>query len=407
MPLTTSTLSLTQARGIALAAQGLARPKTVDSASRTDIDAAVARLGLLQMDSVNVLVRAHYLPLYSRLGAYARELLTEAAYGERRTLFEYWAHEASLLPLSLQPLLRWRMARARTGVGTWQRIARFLSEHAEFVREVLEQLRERGPLAAGELHARTKATKGWWEWSEAKTALECLFWTGEVTTATRRHFERVYDLTERVLPAEVLQTATPNEADAQRALVDIAARACGIATAADLRDYFRLGVNDTKARVAELVEAGQLQPVTVESWRQPAYLHARATLPQRIDVRTLLSPFDPLVWERSRTERLFGFRYRLEIYTPAHKRVHGYYVLPFLLNDAIPARVDLKADRKAGKLVVHAAHLEQPHVAAHVVPALATELRRLADWLSLDSVSVGRRGKLTQALRQALKSAKR
>lgn len=403
MTVSTRSLSLDEARRIALAAQGLERRGAAREPQRADLERTIANLGLLQMDSVNVLVRAHYLPLYSRLGPYARNLLESAAYGDARTLFEYWAHEASLLPIATQPLWRWRMERARSGVGTWGRIARFLSEHGAFVREVLAQLRDRGPLGAGELAAKKQATKGWWEWSEAKTALECLFWTGEVTTATRRHFERIYDLTERVLPAAVLRLPTPPPADAQRELMETAARALGVATAGDLRDYFRFDLQDAKSRIAELVEAGRLQPVHVSGWRQPAYLHADAVMSAGARACTLLSPFDPLVWERGRAERLFGFRYRLEIYTPAHKRVHGYYVLPFLLNDALAARVDLKADRGAGKLRVVAAHLEVPHAADPVAAALAGELGRLCAWLGLDSVAPGRRGKLMPALRSALK----
>ena len=399
-----SALSLTEARRLSLAAQGFDRPRLARSPTAADLVRTIRTLGLLQMDSVNVLVRAHYLPLYSRLGPYTRELLEQAAYHpSQRTLFEYWAHEASLLPLETQPLLRWRMERARDGIGTWKRIGRFLREHAAFVREVLGQLRERGPLGAGELQQQAKSRKGWWEWSEAKTALECLFWTGEVTTATRRHFERIYDLTERVLPAQILQRPTPALPDAQRSLMELAARALGVATESDLRDYFRLDLHDARERVRELVEAGRLQPVAVEGWRQPGYLHNDARVPKTITACALLSPFDPLVWERKRAERLFDFRYRLEIYTPAHKRVHGYYVLPFLLNEAVVARVDLKADRKSSKLRVLAAHTEAGHEHERVALALAGELQTLARWLGLKTVMVGRRGKLTAALRTALR----
>lgn len=403
-----NTLSLAQARRIVLAAQGFARPRQKREPTRAVIDDTIRQLGLLQMDSVNVLVRAHYLPLYSRLGPYPRAVLERAAYdGQQRTLFEYWAHEASLLPLSSQPLLRWRMERARAGVGTWKRISRFLHEHAPFVREVLAQLRERGPLGAGDLHDQPTRKKGWWEWSEAKTALECLFWIGEVSTASRRHFERIYDLTERVLPAAILQSPTPAEADAQRALVASAARALGIATESDLRDYFRLDLIDARARVAELVESGTLQRMTVEGWRQPAYLHVDASRPPRIDACALLSPFDPLVWDRKRTERLFGFKYRLEIYTPAHKREHGYYVLPLLLDERIVARVDLKSDRKAGKLRVLAAHMEAGTQPDTVAAALAVELHSLCKWLELDSIIVGRRGRLAAALSKGVRDVAR
>ena len=292
----------------------------------------VERLGLVQINSVSAVVRSHYLPLFSRLGPYRRELLDELAYaGRRRRLFEYWGHEASLLPVMAQPLFRWRMERAAAGQGIYAGIARFGRERQDFVASVLEEVRSRGPLTAGELAAGARGEGGWWGWGEDKLALEFLFWAGQVTTATRRGFERVYDLPERTLPRAVLDLPTPDPQEAQRELLRRSARALGVATARDLRDYFRLDAADVPTRLAELAEAGDLLPVAVEGWSKPAWLDPGARLPRRIEACALLSPFNSLVFERARTERLFNFRYQIEIYTPAHKRTHGYYVLPFLL----------------------------------------------------------------------------
>jgi uncharacterized protein YcaQ len=348
-----------------------------------------------------VLVRAHYLPAFSRLGAYDRALLDRAAWGPRRErrLFEYWAHEASLLPLDLHPLLRWRMARAERGEGMWRSMRAFAGERRAEAEAVLARIAAEGPLGASDFE---RGGGGWWGWSGAKQALEYLFWAGRLTTATRRpSFERVYDLPERVLPAAALALPTPPEADAVRALLDRAARALGIAAAKDLRDYFRLSPADAGPRIAELAEAGRLTPVRVEGWRQPAWLHAEARRPRRAAGRALLAPFDPLIWERSRAERLFGLRYRIEIYTPAAKRVHGYYVLPFLLRDRIAARVDLKADRQRRRLLVQAAHAE-PAAPADTVEALAAELRLVAEWLELEDMEVVQRGDLASPLRALL-----
>jgi uncharacterized protein len=382
-------LTLAQARRIALAAQGFGerRPRTP---GRRHLERMLARLGLVQIDSVNVLVRAHYMPAFSRLGAYDPALLDRAAYGgKRRTLFEYWGHEASLVRLDLHPILRWRMARAEKGEGIYDGLARFGEERRDFVRAVLREVEARGPISARELAEGGRGRGSWWGWSDGKRALEWLFWAGLVTTAARRGFERVYDLPERVLPPAVLAAPTPPEPEAQRELVRIAARTLGVATERDLRDYFRLGVADAKARIAELVEEGAVMPVEVEGWPMAAYLDPTARRPRRIEARALISPFDPLVWERSRAERLFGFRYRIEIYTPAHKREHGYYVLPFLVGDKLVARVDLKADRAGGRLLVHAVHVE-PFAEPDVVgPALRDELQAMAAWLSQGEVVPG------------------
>jgi uncharacterized protein YcaQ len=380
-------LSLAAARRIALAAQGFGmarRPVTGWAPLGRTLD----RLGLHQIDSVNVLVRAHYLPAFSRLGAYDRALIDHAAWGKRsaRRLFEYWAHEASLLPLALHPLLRWRMARAERGESGWTTMRAFARERRAEAEAVLARIRGDGPMAASDFE-HGKSRSGWWEWGDTKRALEWLFLAGRITTATRRgSFERVYDLTERVIPKAILALPTPDAAEARRTLVEISARALGIATATDLRDYFRLAPEEARAAIAALVEDGILLPVAVESWRQPAFLHAEARRPRRIEAQALLAPFDPLIWERARAERLFGFRYRIEIYTPAAKRVHGYYVLPFLLDEGLVARVDLKADRQRGVLVVRNIHLE-PGAPAQTRERLATELAVMAGWLGLEQVA--------------------
>jgi hypothetical protein len=334
-----------------------------------------------------VLARAHYLPAFSRLGPYDRSLLDRSAWGPKRQrrLFEYWAHEASLLPLELHPSLRWRMAKADRGEVGWAAMRAFATERREEAMAVLARLREEGPLAASDFQ-EGRSRSGWWAWGDAKRTLEWLFWAGHVTTQTRRgSFERVYDLTERVIPAAILSLPTPEEADAQRALVERGARALGIATAADLRDYFRLPLEAAASAIAELVEEGALLPLSVEGWKQQAYLHRGARRPPRMEGQALLVPFDPLIWQRSRTERLFGFRYRIEIYTPAEKRVHGYYVFPFLMDERLVARVDLKAHRQRSVLIVQKTTLE-PDAPEETAPRLGLELRLMADWLGLDRI---------------------
>jgi len=399
-------LSAPQARHIALVAQGFAARRPGNVTARA-VAAMFGRLGVVQIDSVNVLVRSHFLPLFSRLGSYDPALLERLAYDPRkRQLFEYWGHEASLLPLELQPLFRWRMARAERFEAGWQHVREIGQSRGDFVAAILQQIVDRGPLGAGDITGGGKSNGPWWGWSDGKRALEWLFWSGKITTSYRRGFERVYDLTERVIPAEILARPTPPEADAQRELVRIAARACGIATEADLRDYFRLSATEGKARIAELVEAGELMPVAVEGWRQTAYLAPSAKVSVKVDVRALLSPFDSVVWERARTERLFDFSYRLEIYTPAHKRVHGYYVLPFLFGDRLVARVDLKAVRQDGVLEVRGVHDETAANRAEVMPALASELRVLAGWLNLDDVRVVARTAVARSLGSSLRSAR-
>jgi uncharacterized protein YcaQ len=392
------TLSLAEARRIALAAQSFVpearAPKGVAALAKI-----VRRLGAVQIDSVNVLVRSHYLPVYSRCGSYAPALLERAAYDGTRALFEYWGHEASFLPVELYPLFRWRMDRARNGEGTWKRLRRYATSHRALVVAALEQIRERGALGASELADCGKSKGSWWGWSQGKEILEWLFWIGDVTTARRRNFERLYDLTERVLPESVRTLTVPSPEDARRELMAVAARALGVATSRDLRDYFRLPAEDAQVRVAELVEQGVLQPVTVEGWRQQGYLHTDAKFPRSVNVSALLSPFDSLIWERQRTERLFGFHFRLEIYTPVHKREHGYYVLPFLLGDRLVGRVDLKANRQSSRLEVRGGSVEEGVRVAKVVEPLALELAQLAQWLGLAGwAATSRRGELMRAL---------
>lgn len=379
-------LTLAQARRIALAAQGLHEARPAAPGAR-HLSRVLERSHLLQIDSVNVLVRAHYMPLFSRLGAYERDLLDGAAYRRRgRKVFEYWGHEASLIRLDLQPLFRWRMARAARGEGVYGGLSRFARDKRAFIDEVRREIESRGPLSAGELSIGGKGQGSWWGWSDGKHALEWLFWAGEVTTATRRGFERVYDLTERVLPSDILAAPTPDEAQAHRELLRLSIRALGIASERCLRDYFRLSPADAKARLPELVEAGDLIPVTVEGWHGPVYLDPQARLPRRVEARALVSPFDPIVWERTRAERLFDFRYRIEIYTPAEKREYGYYCLPFVLGERIVARADLKADRAKGRLIVHSIHPEPSFAPDEIAPALGEELRLMASWLQLDDI---------------------
>jgi uncharacterized protein len=407
-------LSAAAARRIALAAQGFAQPRPAGRIDARHIRGVLGHVGLLQLDSVNVLSRSHYLPLFSRLGPYPHDLIDRMAAHSgsgvhehrrpspaRRELFEYWGHEASLLPVEYHRLLRWRMARADQ--EAWGSIRRLSAEKPELIAEVLELVRARGPIKAGETgHSRAKGPAEMWSWHDGKIALEYLFYEGRVAAAGRANFERLYDLPERILPAAALAAPTPSEADAQRELVRISGRCLGVATEPDLGDYFRLPRTASKARVGELVESGELLAVAVEGWDAPAYLSPAARRPRRIHARALLSPFDSLVWCRPRTERLFSFRYRLEIYTPAAKRVHGYYVLPFLLGDRLVARVDLKADRKASTLRVQGAFCEPGHDKEEVASEMAVELELMRDWLSLEHVSVRAHGDLGRELKAAV-----
>jgi uncharacterized protein YcaQ len=389
-------ISLAMARRIALGAQGFNDPRPGGVPDRRHLTRVLSRTGLLQIDSVSAVVRAHYMPLYSRLGPYPLALLDNAAVSRKRAVFEYWAHEASFLPVETYPLMRWRMQRAEQGEEMYLGLAKWGRERKPMIDEIYKEVVDRGPIAASDIEGH-KGNGGWWGWSEAKHAFEWLFWAGRITTAYRRGFERYYDLPERVLPQAVLDLPVPPVEDAHRELLRISARAHGIATYGDLRDYFRLAPGDTKDRIEELVETGELLPVKVEGWDRTAYLHKDARIPRRIEARALLAPFDPVVFERTRTEKLFGFRYRIEIYTPAEKRQYGYYVLPFLLGDRIVARVDLRADRPASVLRVHAAYAEAgapPETAAQ----LFDELQQMQAWLGLEAIEVTPAGDLGPAL---------
>jgi uncharacterized protein YcaQ len=395
-------ISAAEARRIALAAQGftISRPP---SPSRRHFKALVERLGLIQIDSVNVLARAHYMPFFSRLGSYPMEWLDEAAYSPRkRYLFEYWGHEASLIRLDLLPSLGWRMRKAAIGEGVWKSVRNIAVQQPELLRRIETEIRDQGPMSAGQLEKvllGERRASGWWGWSDCKRAVEWLFWIGRLTTASRRNFERVYDLTERVFPTFRIDEVP--EAEGHRILLRVAAKALGIATASDLRDYFRLDLDAGRRAVEELEEAGELVQIKVDGWSQPAFLDPHTRLPRQIDVKALVSPFDPLLWNRQRAERLFGFRYRIEIYTPAHKREHGYYVVPFLLGDSFAARLDLKADRAAGVLRVLSAHHEEGLKPKEIVGPLSAELAELARWLKLERISVSKRGNLGPALARA------
>ncbi|TMK83034.1 MAG: winged helix-turn-helix domain-containing protein [Actinobacteria bacterium] len=394
-------LSAADARALALRAQGFTEPRPAGRVDLRHLRRFVGRVNVVQMDSVNVLVRAHYFPAFSRLGPYPAGLLDRMAY-ERRELFEYWGHEASLMPMALYPLFRARMERAKRG-ELWGGIARFARENKKYVDAVYAEVRERGPLAASDLSEKGARGEKWWGWAPGKSAMEWLFWTGALSTSSRRNFERVYDLTERVIPKDVLRAPAPSEEESHRRLLEMSIAGLGVATVKDLADYFRIKVPDARPRIAELAEEGRLIPVRVEGWPSPAYLDRAAKVPRRVDVRSLVAPFDPIVWERARTHRLFDFHYRIEIYTPSHKRVHGYYVVPFLLGDTLVARVDLKADRKAEALLVHAAFAEPGRQPASIAGPLAEELRRLAAWLGLERIRVGARGNLARALRGAVR----
>ncbi len=395
-------LSLHQARRLALRAQGFgASPK--GSAGPAALYRQAARLGVLQIDSVNALVRSHYLPLFSRLGRYDFTDFDGLAWGQgrRRQLYECWAHEASLVPVEVWAELRWRRDLARQGIGIYRQLARFAAEQPHLVAQTLEAVVQRGALGAGSLAKRVDTAGPWWDWSPSKLALEWLFAAGEVTVASRRGFERLYDLPERVLPAAILAAPAPTPDAARRALLLRSAKALGVATEVQLRDYFRLSPAQARQGIAELQEEGSLQRIGVEGWAKPGYVTAQPTPERPVRAAALLSPFDSLVWERDRAEQLFAFRYRLELYTPAAKRIYGYYVLPFLYGERLAARVDLRAERAASRLAVHAVHLEPAGLDEEGLDALAGQLRNLADWLGLAQVQLhGPASLLQEALAQ-------
>ena len=399
-------LSRDEARRIALAAQGFADPRPAGRIDIRHVRRVLSRIGVLQLDTVNVLVRSHYLPLFSRLGPYPMSLLDEAVY-QRRELFETWAHVACMLPIAHYPLLRYRMDRYVTeSSDDFKRFhywARWAKANSAYIDRVLDEVKQRGPLAVRELDDPGERRGAFWMTSEGKMALQWLFLTGRVMVHERTNFARSYDITERVVPRAVLERRVPDAIEAQRALLLIAACALGVGTARDMADYYRMPVVRSRALLDELANEHALRKVSVEGWREPAYLHPEAKAPRVVQAQALLTPFDSLIWERDRTERIFGFRYRIEIYLPENKRQFGYYVLPFLLGDRLVARVDLKADRAARSLLVRAAHIEPDAQAGDVAPALADELRTMARWLELDRVVVSRRGSLASALGRAMR----
>ena len=403
----TEQLSRAQARRIALVAQGFRDPRHATPTMRT-FSRTLARTGVLQIDSVNVLQRAHYMPLFSRMGPYDTGMLKRASEKAPRRVVEYWAHVAAYMPIELWPYMRHRMDGYRERGHAWT----LEKASAQLVDSLISEIRDDGPKTSRDLDdglPRQKVNWGW-NWSETKRALEYLFISGQIAVARRNsQFERVYDLPERVIPGAVLNQPTPTQHETRVELLRRAARSHGVATVNCLRDYYRLqlergeGSGPILRAIQELVESGELVPTSIEGWQRPAYLHRDAVVPRKVDARALLSPFDPVVWERERTEQIFDFHYRIEIYVPEPKRQFGYYVLPFLLGDRIAGRVDLKADRKAGVLQVKAAYAE-PGAPPETAEELAAELRDLAGWLGLADVLVQDRGGLAPQLAAALRA---
>ncbi len=391
-----------QARRLALGAQGFTDPRPSGRVDRRHLRRVVDRMGLIQIDSVNVLVRSQELPLFARLGPHPRTLIDDAS--RAGELFEYWVHEACHVPVGLHPYLRWQM----NSEHRWKAVAALRHRRPEFIDEVRLRIRDDGPLVAGDLNQRVGPKGTWWDWDDGKIALEHLFYSGEVAAIRRPNdFAREYDLAHRVIPADILALPTPPEIDARKELLVRAARHHGVATFEDLTDYHRQRNPPCRPLIGELVEEGRLIETSVEGWSKPAYRHPDAVMPRRVNARALLSPFDPVVWNRDRTERLFGFRYRIEIYVPAAKRQYGYYVLPFLLGDELVARVDLKADRGTGRLLVQSAFGEPGIDEVRVAAELSDELVAMAAWLGLERVEVVRRGDLADALERAVSSYNR
>lgn len=387
-------LTLDQTRRYALTAQGFADPRPKGRVDVRHFRRVVDRVGLVQLDSVNVFSRAHYMPFFSRLGPYDRAALDEWLWGSGE-MFEYWGHEASLIPTRDHRLWRWRMNED----SKWGSMERIKKEHPEYLATVLEQVRDRGPLRTADLHdPGQRSGSSMWDWSMGKVALEALFLGGQVTTAHRTNFTRIYDLSERVISEEHFRAEGLDRDEGQSRLLLQAARSMGVATAADIADYPRIRMPEARPLIEKLATDGELVEVEVEGWDRTAYLHPDAALPRKVIGRALLSPFDNLIWFRDRMERLWDFHYRIEIYVPESKRVYGYYVLPFLLDGDLVARVDLKTDRKAGALLVKGAFAEPGVDLARVGRELRAELETVASWLGLGEVRVSRNGDLAPAL---------
>ncbi len=389
-------IDLQRARRLALGAQGLAEPRPSGRVDVRHLRRLMRRIGALQIDSVNAIERAHHLTLFSRLGSHDRSLLWRA-FENHRLLFEYWGHEASFLPIEDYPLFRHRMDE----MHPWVRVDRLNREHPGYVERVLDEVHEVGPVGAADLSDPGECKGPWWGWNRGKVALEWLFATGRLAIAGRHNFARRYDVPERVIPPEYLQAPPVPRPEAHRRLLLMAARACGVATAKDLADYYRIPLVAARLALAALAEEGTLELVEVEGWRQPAYVHPEVPVPRRPSRAALLCPFDPVVWNRERVERVFGFSYRIEIYVPRPQRRWGYYVLPFLLGDRLVARVDVKADRSRGLLLVPGAFIESGEEPGRVVPPLVAELEHLASWLGLEAVTVGEFGDLAPPLHRA------
>ena len=380
-------LSIADARALALAAQGFDTPRPASKATQRHVNSLISRLGVIQIDSVNVLVRSQELPLFSRLGNHDRNAIPKAT--ESKKIFEYWGHEAAHLPIEIHPLFRWKMEAARLGKARHWGLTSFYDDNKAFVKRMLKHVETNGPTTARELSTRTGKRgadkKTWWDWDESKTALEYLFLTGQLMSRGRgTDFARIYDTPERVLPPIILNAPTPTEHSARKQLLVRSAIAQGVATAADLADYYRQKLAAVKPLIAELVEEGELRAVAVDGWTEKAFVHRGAKLPKQLHATALLSPFDSLVWCRPRNERLFDFHYRIEIYTPKEKRKFGYYVLPFMMNGQMVGRVDLKADRANSKLLVHSVHTEKGIKHSNIGDALDNELRAMAAWLQLN-----------------------
>ena len=394
-------MSIEQARRMALVAQGFGGSKPARSPNRRSFAGVLRTMGLLQLDSVQYLCRSHYLPVFSRLGPYSSEGLDRYTH-QSDAVFEAWAHEASLIPMEHEPLWRWHKERSRRGEG-WAALHRFAEEQRDYVDEVVEEVRARGALRAGELRDPRRRSGAWWEGrSGGKLALEWLFRVGVLGARRDEKFCRVYDLSTRMIPAEIQAQPSPEEERAHRELLLMATRAHGIGTLDCLADYYRIKKSEARSRIRELVEEGAIVPLRVEGWKEEAYALPATRTAKKVDRSTVLSPFDPVVWNRKRAKRLFGFDYRIEIYVPEAKRLYGYYVLPFLMDQRLVARVEIKRERKEGTLRVVGAWLEQGEDHRKVARALADNLRELADHLQLDGIRKARRGNLARELSRAL-----